>query len=157
MSGEGFRRGIGKLVRGDEEGVGRRVEHAGFVEIRSARVMDQELESRRGTEKVEEGVVVYEKGLDLRRIWRYQGWSGHGQSRTGRMAEQRAYCHNASLCRLIRCQLRVSDHVRWAEPGLGEDECDAEADEGLSRLSESDLLESEKETLDCIWSAVLGL
>lgn len=36
--------------------------------------MDQELESRRGTEKVEEGVVVYEKGLDLRRIWRYQGW-----------------------------------------------------------------------------------
>lgn len=67
-----------------------------------------------------------------------------------------AYCHNASLCRLIRCQLRESDHDRCADAGLGEDECDAEAEEALPRLSESDLLESEKETLESIWSAVLG-
>lgn len=54
----------------------------------------------------------------------------------------------------------MSDHNRDVDPGVGEareDECDAEAEEGLSRLSESDLLESEKETLVCIWSAVLGL
>lgn len=73
------------------------------------------------------------------------------------MPGENAYCHNASLCRLIRCQLRVSDHARWADPGLGEDECDGEAEDGLSRLSESDLLESEKETLVWNWSAVLGL
>lgn len=80
--------------------------------------------------------------------WSIEGWSS---------VRRNAYCHNASLCRLIRCQLRVSDHARCADAGLGEDECDAVAEDGLSRLSESDLLESEKETLDCIWSAVFGL
>lgn len=51
----------------------------------------------------------------------------------------------------------MSDQDRGADPGPGEEECDPAAEDGLSRLSESDLLESEKETLDCIWSAVLGL
>ena len=54
----------------------------------------------------------------------------------------------------------MSDHNRCREPGRGEDGgCEAEAEEGrpLSYLSESDLLESENETLVWIWSAVLGL
>lgn len=73
MSGDCIGRGVGKLVRCDEEGIGWRVEHAGFVEIWSARVMNQELQSRRGTEKVEKGVVVNEKRFGLRGVWRYQG------------------------------------------------------------------------------------
>lgn len=70
MGGDGIGRGVGKLVRGDEEGIGRRVEHAGFMEIRRARVMDQELEGGRGTEKVEKRVVVDEKRLGLRGVGR---------------------------------------------------------------------------------------
>lgn len=40
MGGDGVGRGVGNLVRGNEEGVGRRVEYAGLVEIRMARIMD---------------------------------------------------------------------------------------------------------------------
>lgn len=73
MGGDGIGRGVGKEVRGDEERIGRRVEHAGFVEVRSTRVIDQELKGRRWSEKVEKGIVVYEKRLGLWGVWRYWG------------------------------------------------------------------------------------
>lgn len=58
--------GVGELVGGDEEGVGGRVEDAGFVEVWGAWVVDQELEGGGGAEEGEEGVVVDEEGARLR-------------------------------------------------------------------------------------------
>lgn len=45
------------------------------MEIRSARVVYQELKSRIGPEEGKEGIVIYEEGLRLRSCWRYKGGS----------------------------------------------------------------------------------
>ena len=51
------------------------MEDASFMEIGSARIMDQELKSRIGPQKRKEGVVIYEKRLRLRGCWRYKSGS----------------------------------------------------------------------------------
>lgn len=67
------------------------------------------------------------------------------------------YCHNASLWRSTRCQLRSSGSRLCCEPdreeGEAEAEAEAEADDGLS-LSRAD---PEKETLEGNRSASFGL
>ncbi len=85
---------------------------AGFVEVGSSIVFDEALQSRIGTEDGEEGIVVDEErfGLGSRRGEESRsgvcGVSGQG---FGSLMLS-AYCDKASLCRLIRCRLRVSFH-----------------------------------------------
>ena len=74
-SGDGVWRGVFQLIRGYEECVGWRVEDTGFMEIRGARVMYQQLKSRVGPENGKEGVVIDEKGFRLGGCWRHQGGS----------------------------------------------------------------------------------
>ncbi len=69
-SGDGVWRGVFKLIGGYEERVGWRVEDTGFMEIRSARVMYQQLKGRVGPENGKEGVMVDEKGFRLGGGWR---------------------------------------------------------------------------------------
>lgn len=63
--GDGVRGGIGDLVRGDEERVGRGMEDACFVEVGGAGVVNEELELGGRAEKSEEGVMVDEEGFGL--------------------------------------------------------------------------------------------
>ena len=95
------------------------------------------------------------------------GFSAGASKRLPTLGGEGSYCHNASLWRFTRCQVRSSSNRLCCEPDRGEGECEpdaeaepeADADDGLSlpRLSDSDLLEPEKETLEGNRSASFGL
>lgn len=100
MGCDRVRRCVGKLVRGDEEGVAVGMEDARFVKKWGAWIVDQELQGGRRAEEGEEGVVVNEERLGLR-----GDEGGGGGSRNGFQRESigwalgacGTYCHNASL------------------------------------------------------------
>lgn len=163
--GDGIRRGVFKLVRGYEEGIGGRVEDTSFVEIGSAWVVNQKLKSRIGPEEGKEGVVIDEKGFRLCCCRRYESGSCSWSVVDGVSGARRStYCHNASLCRLMRWKFRLSPHICWEEAlvdddvlcceaalrcgAVGEGGRELDAVEGLPlSLLLDDLEESEKETL----------
>lgn len=66
MGRDRIRRCVRKLVRGDEEGVGVRMEDARFVEKGRAWIMNQELQGGSRAEEGEEGVVVNEERFGRR-------------------------------------------------------------------------------------------
>lgn len=85
---------------------------------------------------------------------------------------ERTYCHNASLCRSIRCQLRVCNRSTTLDDCLaagvvtGEDDldelkgCEGGREEARSLLDFMDFEVPENETLwpeRPLWSASLGL
>lgn len=78
MGRDRVRRCVRKLVRGDEESVGVRMEDARFVEKGGAWIVDQELQGGSRAEEGEEGVVVNEERLGL---WGDEG--GRGDSSSG--------------------------------------------------------------------------
>lgn len=72
------------MVRGQEKGVGRWMEHAGLMKVGPPRVIDEELEGRVGTQEREEGIVIDQEGF---RLWSLRGNNGlsrgesvHGQA-----------------------------------------------------------------------------
>lgn len=75
VSGDSVGRGVGNLIRGDEECVCRGVEDAGFVEVGGPRVGDEAGECRGRAEEVEEGIMVDEERAGL------QGAGGEGSWR----------------------------------------------------------------------------
>ena len=52
------------------------MEDASLVKVRSARVMNEDLERGIGTEEGKEGVMVYEKRFGLGSCWRHERRSG---------------------------------------------------------------------------------
>ena len=65
-SGHGVRGGVLELIRGEEEGVGGWMKDASFVEVRGARVVDEELQGGIWAEEGEEGVMIDQEGFWLR-------------------------------------------------------------------------------------------
>ena len=63
-------RRIWDLVGGYEESICLRVEHAGFMEVRSARIINEERKGWRRSEEVEKRIVVDEEGFWFGSIWR---------------------------------------------------------------------------------------
>lgn len=79
------------------------MEDASFVEVRSARVVYQELKSRIRAQEGKEGVVIDEKRFRLGGCRRYEGGSSMWSVGDGAHGAQKfTYCHKASLCRLMR-------------------------------------------------------
>ena len=74
-SGDCLWRLVFKLIGGYEESISWRMEDASFVEVRSARVVYQELKSRIRAQEGKEGVVIDEKRFRLWGCRRYEGGS----------------------------------------------------------------------------------